>query len=243
MRPSNGEAQSSLDPVSIRLRGVSFGYRPGEWVLERVDLDIEPGLTLIVGPNGAGKSTLLRLIAGVEMPAHGALHIGGYDLWKQEVAARQLLAYVPEQPDLSPYATLTEILGLVCRLRGRPISRISEVLDQAGLRGHGDRSVRELSMGQRRRGLLAAAWIGTPRALILDEPLEAMDRGGRELVVQWARTACQTGATALVVTHEIEPFVSWADRAISVHGGQVELKDLSNFAAEEKLAQVDRWAR
>ena len=104
----------------IRLRGVSFAYRAGEPVLDKVDLAIAAGLTLLLGPNGCGKSTLMRLIAGVERPDAGRVEIGALDLWTAEAAARKDLAYVPEQPDLTPYATVEEILRLVCRLRGEP---------------------------------------------------------------------------------------------------------------------------
>ncbi len=132
----------------IVLRGVRFGYSEGEPVLDRVDLDIPAGLTLLLGPNGCGKSTLMRIAAGVERPDAGSVAIDGHDLWKDEVAARASLAYVPEQPDLTPYATLEEILALVCRLRGAPIARAAEALERVGLAGLGRRSVRELSMGQ-----------------------------------------------------------------------------------------------
>ena len=101
------------------------------------------------------------------------------------MAARRGLAYVPEQPDLTPYATVREILDLVCRLRGEPRERGREALERVGLANLAHRSVRELSMGQRRRAVLAAAFVGTPRHVLLDEPLEAMDRGAREDLLAW----------------------------------------------------------
>jgi hypothetical protein len=86
----------------IRLRGVSFAYDRGEPVLDRVDLEIPVGLTLLVGPNGCGKSTLLKLAAGIEQPDSGSIEIAGHDLWRDEVAARRGVVYLPEQPDLTP---------------------------------------------------------------------------------------------------------------------------------------------
>ena len=227
----------------VELRGVGFAYRQGEPVLSGIDCRIAAGVTLVVGPNGAGKSTLLRLMAGVERPTEGTIELGGNDLWAQEIAARRGLAYIPEQPDLSPYATLEEILRLVCRLREVPTTAVSVVLERAGLAGQGRRSVRELSMGQRRRGLLAAAWIGTPSIAILDEPLEAMDRSGRDLIVDWVEKLRSAAASILVATHEIEPFVDLADRVLSVRGGEVELVELSSIPSPERLSWVDRRAR
>src|SRR4029077_11871589 len=99
----------------IRLRDVQFSYRTGERVLLNVSLDVGPGLTLLLGPNGSGKSTLLKIVAGVERSDAGSAEIEGVDLWKHEVSARRNLAYVSEQPDLTPYATIRDVLDLVCR--------------------------------------------------------------------------------------------------------------------------------
>ena len=86
----------------IRFHQASFAYRDGEPVLSGVDLEIPAGLTLLLGPNGCGKSTLLKLAAGVEQPDAGRVEVDGKDLWVDEVEARRSLAYVPEQPDLTP---------------------------------------------------------------------------------------------------------------------------------------------
>ena len=117
----------------IELRGVSFSYRREVPVLWQVDLVLPSGLTLLLGPNGAGKSTLLRLVAGVERPDAGSVLIDGHDLWQEEIAARQRLAYIPEHPELSPYATLREVVSLVARLRGEDPQRGLELLSRLGL--------------------------------------------------------------------------------------------------------------
>ncbi len=98
-------------------RNVSFSYDKGESVLAGIDLELSPGLTMLLGPNCCGKSTLLKLDAGVEKPDSGNITIDGQGLWKDEKKPRKNLAYLTEQPDLTPYATLNEILNLVCRLR------------------------------------------------------------------------------------------------------------------------------
>ncbi|MFL6196351.1 MAG: ATP-binding cassette domain-containing protein [Thermoanaerobaculia bacterium] len=227
----------------IRLHGISFAYRREEPVLAGVDLEIPPGLTLLLGPNGCGKSTLLKMAAGIERPDSGRIEIDGHDLWTDEVAARRSLAYVPEQPDLTPYATVREVLDLVCRLRGEPRERGREALERVGLGMLGHRSVRELSMGQRRRAVLAAAFIGTPGHVLLDEPLEALDRGAREDLLAWTGRLAAAGATVVVVSHEIEPFSPLAARALAVQGGRcLDAGPLPGDPAE-KLARLDRLAR
>ena len=77
-------------------------------------------MSLVVGPNGCGKSTLLELAAGVEIPAQGRVTVAGFDLWREEVDSRRHIAYLPEHPDLTPYATVAEILALVCGFAGPP---------------------------------------------------------------------------------------------------------------------------
>ncbi len=227
----------------IRLHQVGFGYDGGSPVLDGCDLEIPPGLTLVAGPNGAGKTTLLKLLAGVERPDAGTVEIEGRDLWVEEESARRALAYVPEQPDLSPYATIEEILRLVSRLRGEPEAAGGAALARCGLGDLGRRSVRELSMGQRRRAILAAAMVGRPRYLLLDEPLEAMDRAMRGEVLSWIEDHRNTGSTVVVVTHEIEPFAASAARAISISGGRARLHDPLPTDPASRAALLDGLAR
>ena len=226
----------------IALRNVRFSY--GKAVAFACDtIDVGAGVTLLLGPNGAGKSTFLKLVAGVEQPATGTVSIDGHDLWRDETAARAALAYVPEHPDLTPYATVGEVLGLVCRLRGRPAADGVIALRLVGLDGLGDRSIRELSMGQRRRAVLAAAFIGEPTTLLLDEPLEAMDRAMRDWLTRWITSASARGATIVVATHDVEPFVMLAQRALVVAGGAPRLIDQLPTTEADRMALLDRWAR
>lgn len=200
----------------IRFAGVSFSYVRGRPVLDGLDLELGPGLTLLVGPNGSGKSSLLRLAAGVEAPDRGEITVAGVDLWRDEAAARRRLAYVPEQPDLTPYATLAEVLALVCRLRGVPPREGSAALARLGLAGCERRSVRELSLGQRRRAVLAAARVGTPRHVLLDEPLETLDRGAGDELLAWIDALAAGGAVVVAASHRVEPFAGRAARAVAL---------------------------
>lgn len=227
----------------IEIENVSFGYIQGADVLDRVSLDIPSGLTLALGPNGCGKSTLLKIAAGVEMPLAGHARVFGHDLWEDEVAARRELAYLPEHPDLSPYATVLEILQMVCGLRGQPVAAAQAALEWTGMIDLGSRTVRELSMGQRRRAVLAAARIGEPRCFLLDEPLEAMDRSFRSTLIEWLAEKREIGATVLVVSHEIDSLAHIADRVVTLrngHGRRVD--DLGETPADRK-STLDRLAR
>ena len=226
----------------ISLRDVRFGYSRGTTAFACDTLDVGAGVSLLLGPNGAGKSTLLKLISGVEQPTAGSVCIEGHDLWRDEVAARAALAYVPEHPDLTPYATVGEVLGLACRLRGRPVDDGIRALEVVGLRDLGDRSVRELSMGQRRRSVLAAAFLGEPTTLLLDEPLEAMDRPMRVWLTSWISDASARDATIVIATHDVEPFVHLARRAIAVSQGGARVVDPLPDEQDARMTLLERSA-
>jgi len=224
--------------------GIQFSYDGEHPVLDVASLTLGAGLTLVVGPNGAGKSTLLRLAAGVERPARGSVTVAGADLWRQEVEARRVLAYVPEYPELTPYATIVDVMQLVARLRRLPSSSVAEALDRVGLLEVAWRTIRELSMGQRRRALLAAALLGEPRVVILDEPLETMDLDTRDVVLEWVRSRCAAGAAVLVATHDLEPFAEEATAVVAMRGGVPRFVSLAEAGhGTERLQRLEELAR
>ena len=218
----------------IRLRGIEFSYDGRTPALSIPSLDVGAGLTIAVGPNGAGKSTLLRIVAGVERPSAGTITIDDLNLWQSEVEARRHLAYVPEHPELTPYASIADVLQLVARLRGEPREAAANALDRVGLLEVAWHTVRELSMGQRRRALFATALIGDPRVIVLDEPLETMDLAMRDLICSWVRERRAIG-TVLVATHDFEPFAADVDSAIVVHGGVVRVVPSSELGPGSRV--------
>ena len=225
----------------IGLRDVEFSYDGVDPALVVPSLDIAPGLTMVVGANGSGKSTLLRIAAGVEHPGKGTVSVDGHDLWRDEVAARRSLAFVPEHPELTPYASIADVLQLVARLRGATYDDVANALDRVGLLEVAWHTVRELSMGQRRRALFATALLGDPRTVILDEPLETMDQAMRDVIIAWTRERRSLGATVLLATHDLQPFAGDADAVVVVRGGTVELVPASALGGD-RLAALERLA-
>ena len=222
---------------------VTFGYEPGRPVVRNASVALKPGLTLLLGPNGCGKSTLLKLAAGVERPDRGRILVDGVDLWKKEAEARRGLAYLPEFPDVTPYATLRDVVRLVCRLRGERKEAGDRALEIFGLGQEAGRSIRELSSGQRKRVLFAAAFVGRPDHILLDEPLDALDRRIADDVLAWIRDRAAAGATVAVVSHSIEPFAALATRALTVRDGLVEACEELPLPPEERFRLLDQLAR
>lgn len=227
----------------ILFKSVTFGYEPERAVIRDASFALAPGLTLLLGPNGCGKSTLLKLAAGVERPAAGRILVDGADLWQEEAKARRGLAYLPEFPDITPYAALRDVLRLVCRLRREPVAAGERALETFGLAEEAGRSVRELSSGQRKRALFAAATIGHPPHILLDEPLDALDRQIADDVLSWIRRRVAEGAAIAVVSHAIEPFAELAARAFTVRDGSVGQHDALPGWPEARLQLLDRLAR
>lgn len=240
---SNSPADAVPAPV-IRLTNVTYGYDDTSPVLRDVDLSLEAGLVLLLGSNGHGKSTLLKLLAGVERPDKGRVEVGPYDLWQDEAEARRLLAYVPEHPDITPYASVREVLELAAWLREGTDERVSEVLAYVGLDDElASRSIRRLSKGQRRRAMLAAALFGRPPVLLLDEPLDALDRNLRDELCGHLRRRVDDGALVVVVTHEIEPFAPWASSAVAMASGRARRIDDLPDDPERRMALFEAMAR
>jgi ABC-type multidrug transport system ATPase subunit len=227
----------------IHFRDIEFSYDGKTPALVIPSLEIGPGLTLVVGPNGAGKSTLLRIVAGVERPTRGTVTIDDLDLWRAEAEARRQLAYVPEHPELTPYASIADVLLLVARLRGAPRNAAAEVLERVGLLESAWRTVRELSMGQRRRALFATALIGDPRVIVLDEPLETMDHAMRDLICTWVRARRAAGATILIATHDLQPFAADAGAAIVIREGSARFAEATELGpVDDRLARLEQLA-
>jgi ABC-2 type transport system ATP-binding protein len=232
-----------MEPSMIHFQNVSFSYKKDTPVLIDIDLELQPGLTMLLGPNGCGKSTLLKLASGVEKPDQGHIAIDTHDLWQDEIKARQSLAYVPEQPDLTPYATIREILNLVCRLRNEALQQGMDALEFFGLQDLASRTVRELSLGQRRRAVFAAALIGTPHYLLLDEPLEGMDRKIKNDILTWIKGHVDAGAVVVVVSHTIEPFIDLTSQAVTIKDGYLLLYPEIAGDSSQKLVLLDNLAK
>lgn len=220
----------------ILCENVSFSYEREKKILTNLNLELKPGLILLLGPNGCGKSTLLRLAAGVEMPDSGKILIDGTDLWEDEVKARNHLVYFPEYPDLTPYATIKEILDLVCRLRGKPIKNGVEALRETGMQHLMKRTVRELSNGQRRRAIFAACLVGGAPVILLDEPLEGMDSLMRKKILSWLRERVNDQSTILLASHTLQPFLPLVNQAVTIrNGGAVHYRNLPPDRQQKRL--------
>nr|WP_123372146.1 ABC transporter ATP-binding protein [Cellulomonas sp. PhB150] len=186
--------------------------------VDRVSVDVAPGEVLaLLGPSGCGKSSLLRAVAGLEPLASGSVTWDGVSVADVPVHRRGFgLVFQDGQ-----LFTHRDVLGNVAYgLRGSGQARVSELLELVGLAGYERRAVATLSGGERQRVALARALAPSPRLLLLDEPLSALDRSLRErLAVDLRAVLVATGTTAVLVTHDQDEAFAVADRVAVIAAG------------------------
>ncbi len=209
--------------MSIELTGVRKTFGPVVAV-DRVDLSLEPGTFVgLIGHNGAGKSTCLRMITGLLRPTEGSVQIDGIDVVEQPREARKRFGAVPENPALYEYLTAREFLEFVAQVRGIEDlgSELDEALDLTGLGADADRLIREYSQGMRRKTALAAALLGQPPVLVLDEALNGLDPPSAARVKAALRRCADRGQLVLLSTHVVETVQAVADRVVMLAHGRV----------------------
>ena len=210
--------------MEVRIDGLCF-QRDGRPVVTIPALEFQSGrTTAILGPNGSGKTTLLRLIAALERPTAGKIHIGGRPASPSR-ATRHLIAYAFQEAVLLS-GSVRENLDLGLRLRGVPqverSMRIDEAAQECGIHHLLDRSARSLSGGEAQRVNLARALCLRAPVTLLDEPLSGLDAGARgRLLDDLPRLLKTFASTTILVTHDREEALRLADDLVVLIGGTV----------------------
>ncbi len=215
--------------AAIEAAGVSFGYRTP--LFEALDLRLQPGeCVVLLGANGAGKSTLLRLLGGLLVPRAGRVLVDGRPAASLAPAVRcRTFGYLPQRTPRAAGFDVYEIvlMGLYGLLpaRGwesrREWSAVARALRRVGASHLLRRRFGELSGGEQRRVLLARALVARPRALLLDEPLAALDPGfALEFTDTLARVHAE-GVTLLIATHDLAVARALADRVVMLRDGSL----------------------
>ncbi len=214
-------------PLSIQLQSCAKTFADGTRVLEPLDLTIHAGETLVLlGPSGCGKTTTLRLIAGLEQPdAGGRVLFDGEDVTQHSIETRNV-GMVFQSYALFPNMTVAENVGYGLRIRKLPAAeqrtRVTEMLAMMRIEALADRHIDQLSGGQRQRVALARALAVRPRALLLDEPLTALDAQLRDaLRVEINLLLRRLGITTIYVTHDQTEAMTLGDRIFVMSHGRV----------------------
>jgi ABC-2 type transport system ATP-binding protein len=207
----------------IHFRNVSRFY--GEVLgVNRIDLEIAPGLTGLVGPNGSGKSTLMHLMTGLLQPSRGEIEVLGVrpdqpeELFKMVGYCTQYDTFPNGSTGLS---FLLHALALHGHARGEAESRAWAALERVGLTDAAKRRIAGYSKGMRQRIKLAHAHCHDPRVLVLDEPLNGLDPMGRAEMIALFSELAKGGRHVIVSSHILHEVDVISDGVIMIHGGSV----------------------
>jgi ABC-2 type transport system ATP-binding protein len=207
--------------------------------VDRLDFEVDPGtVTGFLGPNGAGKTTTLRMLLGLVAPTSGAATIDGRPYRELADPARRVGA-VLEQSGFHPGRSARDHLRVLATTAGLAPARVDEVLEQTGLAAAARRRVGGFSLGMRQRLGLAAALLGDPDVLVLDEPANGLDPEGVHWLRGLVRGLADQGRTVLVSSHLLAEVAQTVDQVVIIDRGRLVAQ--STLAA--LTAGADRTVR
>ena len=204
----------------VEVSGLTKEYG-GVTVVDDVSFTAEPGrVTGLLGPNGAGKTTTLRMLLGLVAPSGGVARIGRSRYGEIERPVLTVGALL-EASGAHEGRTGRDHLRVLCRAAGLPLARADELLGAVGLARVGGRLVRGYSLGMRQRLGVAAALVGDPQVLILDEPGNGLDPAGIRWTRDLLRALAASGRTVLVSSHQLAEVEQLADDLVVIAAGRV----------------------
>jgi ABC-2 type transport system ATP-binding protein len=192
---------------TLALDGMSFTVQPGQ-------------VTGFVGPNGAGKTTTMRVILGLDLPDAGKALVSGQPYGSLRHPMR-VIGSLLDAGALQPSRTARNHLLWLAHSQGLTVRRVDEVIEQAGLKGVARRRAGGYSLGMRQRLGIAAAMLGNPAAIMLDEPFNGMDPEGIVWIRGFLRALAAEGRAVLVSSHLMSELQDTADHLVVVGRGRV----------------------
>ncbi len=215
------DAGVSGDALHLRALTKRFGDKVA---VDALDLDVRAGeLYALLGPNGAGKTTTLRMVSGLLKPDAGAISVFGIDALADPIAAKRIIAWLPDEPMLYDKLTAWEYLEFIAGLWGvaakQAHARAEELLRLLDLWDHRNERCEGFSRGMKQKTSLAGALIHDPKLLMLDEPLTGLDAAIARQVKDLLSARVREGATIILTTHILEVAERMAERiGIIQHG-------------------------
>jgi len=237
-----------LADILIKASGLWKSF-DGEPAVRGLDLSVGEGVIHgLLGLNGAGKTTTIKCLVGLSRPDRGEVYLAGHPV-PGDPSYKGILGYLPENPSLPEYLTVSEFLYFIGRLKGLAGSvlnmRVSEVSGLFGLERYWGRLIHGLSKGVRQRVAFAAAIVNDPLILILDEPFNGLDPEAQSVAKLVMRDVAGRGGAVLVSTHLLDSVERLCDSATIIHrgvrvaaGSLEELRLMANASESATLEDV-----
>jgi len=213
------------DDEILRLEGLTKRY--GSFTaVDGLDLRVRRGEIFgFLGPNGAGKTTTIRMVAGVLQPTKGRVLLGGDDLARAPMEAKQRLGYIPDRPYLYEKLSGGEFLRFVAGLWGHngdaTEERADRMLELFDLAPWKDELIESYSHGMRQKLLITSAMLHQPEMIVVDEPMVGLDPRAARILKDLFRTYAEGGGTVFLSTHTLEVAEALCDRIAILNGGRV----------------------
>ncbi|BFV58160.1 ABC transporter ATP-binding protein [Kitasatospora sp. CMC57] len=199
---------------------------PRVTALDRLTVEVEPGVVGLVGANGAGKSTLIKILLGLAPATSGTGRVLGLDIATEGSAIREQVGYMPEHDCLPPDVSATEFVVHMARMSGLPAAaareRTADTLRHVGLYEERYRPMGGYSTGMKQRVKLAQALVHDPKLVLLDEPTNGLDPAGRDdMLALIRRVYSDFGISVLVTTHLLGELERTCDHLVVIDGGRL----------------------
>lgn len=209
-----------MSSPALTIRGLQYSYGTHR-VVDGIDLTAESGSVLgVLGPNGAGKSTTISLAVGTRRPESGTVEIFGHDPVTDHATTSQLAGVMLQDGGLPMSSKPLQVLRHLSTLYENPVP-VDELAEPLGLHDFAGRTMRRLSGGQKQRVALAAALIGRPRLVFLDEPCAGLDPQAREVVHSFIRDLADRGVAVVLTTHDLAEAEELSDEVVVIDRGRI----------------------
>ena len=194
--------------------------------VDDLSLHIAPGeIYGFIGHNGAGKTTTLKAAVGILQFDAGEITIGGHSIQTEPLACKQLLAYIPDNPDLYDFMSGIQYLNFIADVFGIPAAerwaRIEPYADAFELTGDLGQPISAYSHGMKQKLAIIAAWIHDPKLIIMDEPFVGLDPKAAHLLKGMMRELCDVGGAIFFSTHVLGVAEKLCDKVAIIKGGQL----------------------
>lgn len=210
----------------IELKGIKKTYNGKDYAVKGIDLTIEDGEIFgFLGHNGAGKTTMLKMVTGILDPSEGSISVGGYDIVKDPVLAKQQFSFVPDDPNVFTRFKGIEYLKFIADIYGVPADERKKRIQTLAQRFQmeevlGDK-IQSYSHGMRQKIVLIGALLYAPPVWILDEPMTGLDPKSAFTLKEMMREHTEKGKTVLFSTHVLDVAEKICDRVGIIDHGEL----------------------